>query len=208
MGAVTVKTIFYVLMIMISGGIFLYTVLAGGLTWMKASCSGILQFHKIFPRVAYWCYYGIMLISLSFSMLNFIHVCSLENEMQENMQYEQTMTESELSPEEETQEYILKIYRYRQNGFFYLFMAMLWFSIIMMGTGFITAKGYYPMGAQKPKEMIIESKEGKLQFYLLPVKIGGVNKPLMELKDTPENRKQFASLFRKRKSVKGKRYAS
>lgn len=61
MGIVTIRVLFYILMVSVSGGTFLYTVFAGGLTWIKASNAGILQFHKIFNRAFYWIYYIIVI---------------------------------------------------------------------------------------------------------------------------------------------------
>lgn len=191
MGAVTVRTVFYILMLCISGGLFLYTLLAGGMTWIKASNAGILQFHKLFHRIFYWCYYGIVIVSLIVSIVNFTEAYRCQKVIEVI----------------QTQEYIQKMQHDRQNGFFYLFMAMLWFSMMMLNTGFITAAGYYPMGAQKPKKLLVESKEGELQFYLLSEQKHTLNKPILKLKDTPENRKQFAPLFRKRKTMKGNGYA-
>ena len=99
------------------------------------------------------------------------------------------------------QEYLEQMHRHQQNGFFYLFMGMLWFSMMMLNTGFVTQNGYYPMGSLKPRQLLSEAKDGELQFYLLPLKRGERNKPLLKIKDTPENRNYFASLIQKRKGV-------
>ena len=93
--------------------------------------------------------------------------------------------------------------RHQQNGFFYLFMAMLWFSMMMLNTGFITRKGYYPMGAQRPKRILTERSDGELCFYLVINKKTKERKLLMQLKDTPENREYCEPLLRIQNRVKG-----
>ncbi|MBE6875931.1 MAG: hypothetical protein E7496_04285 [Ruminococcus sp.] len=214
MGISTIRAVFYILTVSVSGGLFLYTVVAGGLTWIKASNAGILQFHKIFHRMFYWCYYVVVIVSLVISVLNFTesHSCREVLEasqtvgIQAFLAYEEEAGEIQLPDEElyiaqKRQEYLEKMSRHQQNGFFYLFMGMLWFSMMMLNTGFITQQGYYSMGALKPRKLLTEAKEGELQFYLLPLKRGERNKPLMKIKDTPENRNYFAPLIQKRKGV-------
>ncbi|MBR1554092.1 MAG: hypothetical protein IJ644_01725 [Oscillospiraceae bacterium] len=214
MGISTIRTVFYILTVSVSGGLFLYTVVAGGLTWIKASNAGILQFHKIFHRMFYWCYYLIVIVSLVISVLNFTEAHSCRDVLEASqtvgiqafIAYEEQNGEIEIPDENlymslKQQEYTEQMHRHQQNGFFYLFMAMLWFSMMMLNTGFVTQKGYYPMGSLKPRKLLAEAKEGELQFYLLPLKRGEGNKPLLKMKDTPENRSYFASLIQKRKGV-------
>ena len=214
MGISTIRTIFYIMTVSVSGGLFLYTVVAGGLTWIKASGAGILQFHKIFHRMFYWCYYLIVIISLIISVLNFTEAHSCRNLLEASravgiqafIAYEEEAGEIQILDEElymaqKQQEYLEQMHRHQQNGFFYLFMGMLWFSMMMLNTGFVTQKGYYPMGSLKPRQLLSEAKDGELQFYLLPLKRGERNKPLLKIKDTPENRNYFASLIQKRKGV-------
>lgn len=214
MGISTVRAVFYILTVSVSGGLFLYTVVAGGLTWIKASNAGILQFHKIFHRMFYWCYYAVVIISLVISVLNFTesHSCCEVLEASEAvgiqafLAYEEQAGEIQITDEasyiaQKQQEYLEQMHRHQQNGFFYLFMGMLWFSMMMLNTGFVTQKGYYPIGSLKPQKLLAEAKEGELQFYLLPIKRGERNKPFLKMKDTPENRNYFASLIQKRKGV-------
>ncbi len=216
MGIVEIRAVFYILMVSVSGGMFLYTVFAGGLTWIKASNAGILQFHKIFHRAFYWIYYIIVIVSLAVSVLNFTeaHTCrSVINDsqtvgIQAFLAYEEENTEMQIENQElyisqKTQEYFDKMMRHQQNGFFYLFMAMLWFSMMMLNTGFITRKGYYPMGAQRPKRILTELSDGELCFYLVINKKTKERKLLMQLKDTPENREYCEPLLQRQNRVKG-----
>ena len=73
----TIRAVFYILMISFSGGLFLYTIVAGGLTWIKASNAGILQFYKVFSKAYYWIYYLIVIVSLAVSAMNFGRVLYL-----------------------------------------------------------------------------------------------------------------------------------
>ncbi len=208
-GIHAVRAILYVLMIAISGGFFLYTIFAGGLTWLKASDAGILQFHKLFKKGFYWFYYLVVIVSVAVSVLNFAKAYSQQNVLkaaetigtQAFLTYEES---GEVIPEEQentyfvekTQEYLRKINHQQQNGFFYLFMAMLWFSMMMLNTGFITEKGYYQLGSLKPKRLFVKADGGELRFYLSNNK---KEKPLLRVKDTPKNRNYYAALLQKRK---------
>ena len=209
MGIVTIRAIFYILMVSVSGGMFLYTVFAGGLTWIKASNAGILQFHKLFKKGFYWFYYLVVIASFSVSVLNFAQAYAQQNVLkatetlgiQAFLSYEES---EEYIPQEQendyfvqkTQEYLRKINRQQQNGFFYLFMGLLWFSMMMLNTGFITEKGYYPLGALKPKRLFVRVRDGELCFYLTNHK---KEKPLLCVEDTPKNRNYYAALLQKRK---------
>ncbi len=214
-GIVTVRAILYILMIAVSGGLFLYTITAGGLTWIKASNVGILRFHKIFHKSFYWFYYMIVVASLVVSVLNFTEARSCRNVIEASktvgvqafLAYEEEFTEIENEAvyiAEKQQEYFQKMNHNQQNGFFYLFMALLWFSMMMLNTGFVTVRGYYPLGSLKAKKLLAEAKDGELQFYLLPIKKGERTKPFLTIKDTPKNRKDYAPLLEKKKRVKGK----
>ncbi|MBR1528208.1 MAG: hypothetical protein IJ642_02760 [Oscillospiraceae bacterium] len=216
MGIVTIRAVFYILMVIVSGSMFLYTVVAGGLTWIKAANAGILQFHKIFHRAFYWIYYVIVIASLAVSVFNFTEARTCRSVVEDSqavgiqafLAYEEEISQMQIENEEvylsqKTAEYLQKMSHHQQNGFFYLFMAMLWFSMMMMNTGFVTLKGYYPFGVQRPKRILIEAREGELYFYLAVNKKRKENKPLMKMKDTPENRSYCEPLFRKRKQVKG-----
>jgi len=220
MGIVTIKAVLYILMVIISSGMFVYTVIAGGLTWIKASNAGILQFHKIFHRAFYWIYYIIVLASLAVSIFNFTEARACRNVIEDSkavgvqafLAYDEELSQIQIENEDlyikqKTADYLAKMAHHKQNGFFYLFMAMLWLSMMLLNTGFITLKGYYPMGIQKPKRIMVESRDGELQFYLMTSKKNKENKPLMKLKDTPENRDYCEPLLRKRKRVKGNEYA-
>ena len=206
-GIHAVRAVFYVLMIAVSGGFFLYTVFVGGLTWLKASDAGILQFHKLFHKSFYWCYYLIVIASVFVSVLNFAQSYALQDTLKasETLGIQAFETEKVLQksilPEQETdyllkktQEYLRKINRHQQNGFFYLFMGMLWFSMMMLNTGFITEKGYYQIGSLKPQRIFIKAVNGELRFYLKTSR-----KPILKVKDTSKNRNYYASLLQKRK---------
>lgn len=211
-GIVTVRTVLYVLMIAVSGGLFLYTVLFGGLTWLKASSAGILRFHKIFNKSFYWLYYMIVIASLAVSVLKFAeaHICRNVIEASETvgvqafLAYEEEFTDIQTENEvayitAKQQEYLQKMNHNQQNGFFYLFMALLWFSMMLLNTGFVTVKGYYSLGSLKPRKILGEVRKGKLQFYLLPVRNKKKAKPFLIIRDTPENRKNYAPLLEKEK---------
>ncbi|GEM_PF-3283845 len=217
MGIYTVRSVFYMLMIIISGGLFLYIILAGGMTWIKASNAGIIQFHKIFSRGFYYIYYMIVIASLVVSVLNFTesYTCRQVIRDSEAVGVQAFLAYEELPPAaaeeiedpefyimQKKQEYLARIAHHRQNGFFYLFMGMLWFSMMMLNTGFITEAGYFPLGAQKPQKLLAEAKDGELQFYLMTKKKSSRNKPLLKIQDTPQNRKIFDTLLKK-KIMKG-----
>ena len=208
-GIYATRTLCYVLMIVVSGGFFIYIVFAGSLTWLKASHAGILQFHRLFHKVWYWFYYLIIFASFFVSGLNFtqMFLCTdvLKKSETSGVQAFQEFERTELEiPEELEETYFLekmqtysnKMEHHRRNGFFYLFMGILWFSMMMMNTGFITRKGYYPLGAVKPQRMVAFRKKGQLIFYRIT---GKKNKPFLKIKDTPENRRYYASLLQKRK---------
>ena len=208
-GIYAVRAIFYVLMIAVSGGFFLYTIFAGGLTWLKASDAGILQFHRLFRKWFYWFYYLIVIVSISVSVVNFVQAYAQQSVLKETeiegiqafLTYEASEESVPVELETDyfilkTQEYLRKINHHQQNGFFYLFMGMLWFSMMMLNTGFITKKGYYPLGSFRPKRLYVKADEGELCFYLTNDKN---EKPLLVMKDTPKNRNYYASLLQRRK---------
>lgn len=207
MGISTVRAVFYILMVAISGGLFLYTIAAGGLTWIKASAAGILQFHKIFHKAYYWCCYLVVMISLMISVLYFADSYFCKNVTEASYAVgiqaflaDEENTEREIEDEEayltkKRQQYLNQAVHHEQNGFFYLFMSMLWFVMIIMNTGFITEKGYYPMYSLKAKELSAREQDGKLQFWLAE----NADKPFLILENTPENRSHFAPLLEKNK---------
>ena len=78
---------------------------------------------------------------------------------------------------------------------FYLFMSMLWFSLMINYTGFITREGYYPMCAQKPKKLVFRMNEKEIRFYTEYVP--KQDKPLLTVENTEYNRKYYAALLGK-----------
>ncbi|MBR7083761.1 MAG: hypothetical protein IKI37_01040, partial [Oscillospiraceae bacterium] len=113
-GIYAVRAIFYVLMIAVSGGFFLYTIFAGGLTWLKASDAGILQFHRLFRKWFYWFYYLIVIVSISVSVVNFVQAYAQQSVLKETetegiqafLTYE--ASEKSIPVELETDYFILK----------------------------------------------------------------------------------------------------
>lgn len=208
MGVITLRTALYISMIAFSGIVFVITVIAGGFTWIKAMNAGILQFHKIFSRAYYWVYYIIMIASLVVSVMNFTGAYTCRKVISDSevigieayLAYEETLSDTVLLSEEDYlamkyEEYQNKAVHKRQNGFFYLFMSMLWFSMMILQTGFITQDGYYAMGSQKPRILIPVVEQEKICFYLADQKTGkragDSEKCLFSVKDTMENRRYF-----------------
>lgn len=222
MGILTIRTALYLGVIGLGFVLFVYTVIAGGMTWLKAMNSGILQFHKIFPRIYYWANYILMIACLVVSVMNFTgaYTCrrviddsevigteafsAYEEPEDRDYQDYQDYPDSGVDPEAylliKQSEYENKIDHQRQNGFFYLFLSMAWFSIMMLQTGFITQNGYYAMGAQKPKRLMPVQEQERICFYLVRNSRNKnqdqkSEKCLFSMKDTPENIAYFTPLF-------------
>lgn len=207
MGILTMRTLLYIGMIAMSGGVFLFTIIAGGLTWIRATNAGILQFHKVFSKAYYWICYVIVIASLVVSVMNFTSAYTCEKIVEDSkiigiqayMAYEELefatdMIDEEIYLVEKYAEYQEKIMHQRQNGFFYLFMSMLWFSMMITQTGFITQNGYYPMCLQKPKKLISQIEHDEICFYLMQ-KGKCADKSLFCVKNNLDNRRYFAPIL-------------
>lgn len=121
--------------------------------------------------------------------------------IQEKMPLYPKIQNEEVYLAEKRKEYLEKSVHKQQNGIFYLFMALLWGSLLLMNVGFITKKGYYFLGAKKPQKLLVRCMKNYLAFYLESVQ---PEKPLFMVADNPENRAMFAPLMKyvKRRKVK------
>lgn len=182
----------------------LFVLIGGAMTFVRAKQDGILKL--CFPAKGLTiCYLIVMLLH------GFIAVSSAS----EAAKARQVLTEAQtagaeafLRAENDTVSVILDEERYIERkaaqyqekaddnqgkayGYFGAFLCYCCCFLLLFG--FVTAKGYYSMAEQKPRRLIPEEKDGELRFFTERA----VDKPLLRVPDTPENREKYAALLNK-----------
>lgn len=94
-----------------------------------------------------------------------------------------------------TVQYQEKADKYQGKAYGYLGAFLCYGCCLMLLCGFVTKKGWYALTTLKPCRLLPEERNGELLFFT--ERSAGTDKPLLRVKDTPENREKFAALLDK-----------
>lgn len=95
--------------------------------------------------------------------------------------------------ERKTAQYQEKADKNQGRAYGYLGAFLCYGCCLLLLHGFVTKKGWYALTERKPRRLIPEEKDGELRFFTEKA----VDKPLLRVPDTPENREKFAALLNK-----------